>query len=151
MTTEEIQKLISKSPTKHCHLDPIPTWLLKELTDPLIPSLTHIVNRSLESSVFPSAFKYEKVIPLFKKPNCDKTVLNNYCPGSNLSFISKLLETFVLLQVNEYMPQLNLFSIVQFAYCCKHSLKTALLKIHNDILIALDSQKGSSCFFSTCQ
>jgi hypothetical protein len=29
VTAEEVIKVLSKSPTKHCSLDPIPTWLLK--------------------------------------------------------------------------------------------------------------------------
>ena len=29
VTAEEVVKLLAKAPTKHCRLDPIPTWLIK--------------------------------------------------------------------------------------------------------------------------
>ena len=42
------------------------------------------------------------------------------------------------------MDQLNLFSTVQSAYLHKHSMETALLKIQNDIIMALDSRNRVS-------
>jgi hypothetical protein len=41
---ESIRKLINKMPTKHSHLDSIPTWLLKECLDEFLPIITEIVN-----------------------------------------------------------------------------------------------------------
>ena len=49
-TEAEIVKLINKSASKSCDLDPIPTWLLKLCLDPLLPVITHIVNVSLSTS-----------------------------------------------------------------------------------------------------
>jgi len=34
---DEVRRMIMKSPTKSCALDPIPTFLLKELVDTLLP------------------------------------------------------------------------------------------------------------------
>ena len=42
MTPEEIQKIISKSPTKTSGLYPFPTWLPKKLTAPLMPTITEV-------------------------------------------------------------------------------------------------------------
>ena len=43
VTQDEINKIISKSPTKSCLLDPWPTFLIKECID-LLPSITKLVN-----------------------------------------------------------------------------------------------------------
>ena len=40
LSQEEVRKMIKKAPNKHCDLDPMPTWLLKECLDPLLPVLT---------------------------------------------------------------------------------------------------------------
>ena len=40
------------------------------------------------------------------------------------------------------MEWYNFFCPIQSAYCTKHIIETALLKILNDILFALDSGKG---------
>ena len=37
VTVEEIIRLVTKAPTKHCQLDPIPTWLLKQIAVLLAP------------------------------------------------------------------------------------------------------------------
>ena len=54
---EEIRKIIMKSPTKSCLLDPWPTFLVKECIDILLPSITRLVNCSLSEGVVPDEFK----------------------------------------------------------------------------------------------
>ena len=43
-TSEEIRKITLKSPTKSCTLDPIPTFLLKDCLDEVLPIITAIRN-----------------------------------------------------------------------------------------------------------
>jgi len=77
-------------------LDPMPTWLLKDCIDVLLPILTDIMNASLEQGIFPSLFKKSLVHPLIKKDNLDADVFANYRPISNLSFLLKTLERIVV-------------------------------------------------------
>ncbi len=44
MTQEQVKDLIFKSPNKHCELDPMPTWMIRECIDEVLPLLTKIVN-----------------------------------------------------------------------------------------------------------
>ena len=46
-TTDEIKRLVKKAANKTCRLDPMPTWLLKECLDTLLPIITCIVNKSI--------------------------------------------------------------------------------------------------------
>ena len=142
LTIDEVQKLVTNSPTKSCSLDPLPTWLLKKTLPTVLPSIARIVNSSLELYKFPSAMKTALVTPLLKKPTLDASLFKNYRPVSNLSFISKLTEKAVLKQFNNHLENNNLHVPVQSAYRSKHSTETALLKIQNDILLTLDSGKG---------
>ena len=59
-TVEEVGKLIRQSPTKSCGLDPVPTWLLKQHSEGLIPVITNIVNMSMATGLFPEQFKAAK-------------------------------------------------------------------------------------------
>lgn len=46
-TDDEVRRLISQSATKSCALNPILTFLLKELIDVLLPYMTEMINASL--------------------------------------------------------------------------------------------------------
>ena len=65
---------------------------------------------------------------------------------SNLSFLSKILEKVVLRQLLNHLLTNNLFNSHQSAYRAGHSTETALLKIVNDLLSALDEDKVSLLF-----
>ena len=88
MTTDEVLKLTSSSPCKTCQLDPVPTWLVKDMNALMSPFITLLFNRSLAAGYFPSEFKQAVVRPLLKKNGLDTSQMKNYRPVSNLSFLS---------------------------------------------------------------
>ena len=81
VTQDEIAKIISKSPTKSCLLDPLPTFLIKECIDILLPSITKLVNFSLSEGLVPDDFKKAVVTPLIKKASLPVEDLKNYPPS----------------------------------------------------------------------
>jgi len=125
-------------PNKQCSTYPIPTWIIKDSIAVFKHVITKIVNWSIKSSKVPSLFKKAIVTPLLKKTNLNPDNLKNYRPVSNLSFISKVLEKVISLQLDEYKNDNNLYETMQSAYRKKHSTETALTRIHNDILRAID-------------
>ena len=54
ITTDYLHSVITKCAPKSCELDPIPTSLLLECLDTVLPTMTSIINDSLRSGVFPS-------------------------------------------------------------------------------------------------
>ena len=95
VTTEHLLSILAKCAPKSCDLDPMPTSLLLDCLDVLLPSMTDIINDSLVSGVFPSFYKSAIVKPLLKKSTLDPNDMKNYRPVSNLSFMSKILEKVV--------------------------------------------------------
>lgn len=140
VTSDEVRRLVIKSPSKSCDLDPLPTWLLKESIEEILPLVVGIVNNSLSSATVPSTLKTAVVTPLLKKASLDSECLKNYRPVSNLPFLGKILEKVVVTQLNSYLNDNNLHEVLQSAYKPNHSTETALLKIQNDILAAVDKK-----------
>ena len=101
--------------------------------------ITQIVNTSLASGEFPSRFKRAVILPLIKKASLDCSELKNYQPVSNLSFISKVLERVVASRLNTYLSEQSLCDPSQSAYQQHHSVETTLLKVHNNIMLAMDN------------
>ena len=141
MSTDDVQQIITSMTSKSCELDVIPTTVLKKLLQKLTPILTHIVNASLTQPDFPRDWKTAIVRPLLKKANLDKNIMKNYRPVSNLSFISKVVERCMLSQFNSHCAKNCLLPDFQSAYRKNYSTETSLVKLTNDILNSMESQK----------
>ncbi len=140
-STAEVKKVIMSSPTSSCELDQIPTGLLKEHVDIFAPYIAEIVNKSLHSATFPACMQHALVKPLLKKPRLDKHDLASYRPVANLSFLSKVIERVVSVRLQSYLKDNNFHDNFQSAYRENHSVETALLRVQNDILTAMDGGK----------
>lgn len=88
----------------------------------------------------PSHLKVAKLRPLLKKPSLDHTQFSNYRPVSNLSFISKAIEKYVAKQLFSYINKNKLNETFQSVYKQYHSTEMALVRVHNDILTAIDNR-----------
>ena len=117
-------------------LRPITYWLGERLYRCI--SIASIVNLSLFEGCFPTHFKSALVSPLLKKPTLNRDDMKNYLPLSNLSFLSKILEKLVASRLNSHINSSHTSNDYQSVYRTFHSNKTALLKIHNDILLSRD-------------
>ena len=135
---EEILQTVHDMPTKSCALDPIPTFLLKDLVPCFAPFLTAMCNASLKEGNLPVSQRHALVTPLLKKSNLDSDQLTNYRPVSNLTFMSKVIERLVARQLTNYLLSNALMPVLQSAYRKDHSTETALLRVTSDILFAAD-------------
>lgn len=140
LTEKDIQTLVSSSSKKHCALDPMPSSLIFDCLDVLLPVITKIINSSLTNGNFQD-WKEALVKPLLNKTGLT-AAFNNLRPISNLKFISKLTERAVYNQTCDHLIANDLLPKLQSAYRQRYSTstETALLKIQNDILLSMNRQ-----------
>ena len=140
VSDEELWKIIQSMPKKHCSLDAVPSTMVSAALSELLPSISKIVNGSLLSGTVPDSFKEAVVRPSYKGKGLDPEDPGSYRPISNLSFVSKIVEKCVSLQLTEYLENNKLLPRVQSAYRKFHSCETATLKIVNDVALLLDKK-----------
>ena len=85
---EDVERVVSTLRNKQGGINNLPTNVLKHIICTISPALAAIVNRSLESGVFPDSQKIARVVPLFK--DGDRSDINNYRPISVLTAYSQL-------------------------------------------------------------
>ena len=143
---EEIMDLIKEFGVKTSSDDPIPSDLLKLISNDAAPILTKLVNISLSTGSIEGA-KLSMIDPLLKKMGLDADTKKNYRPVNSLLFISKLTERVVLKRLNEHMTLNCLHCKSQFAYKKEHNTETMILKVVDDVLMGFDENKGTILLF----
>ncbi len=140
VSVNQITKMLEElQVSKSTGLDDIPARFLRDAADIIAPTVTFIVNLSLETGIFPSDMKIAKIIPLFKKGNrCDP---GNYRPISILSVASNFFERIVYNQMNEYLTKSSLIYMFQSGFRKSHSTDNSLLYLTDFIRRQIDEGK----------
>ena len=116
----------------------MPTQLLKQNIEIVLPTITRIINISLPEGHFTTNLKEAILRPLLKKMDLEIMLSNNH-PVSNLSYISKLIEMAACDQIVHQAESSGNTELMQSAYRGGNSCKTALLKVKTDIFHAMEN------------
>ena len=137
-TPTELSSLIRSMAKKSCSLDPIPGSLMTDCFSVLLPVFVNMINLSFKDGLVPALYKEAVLDPVIKKDSLDHEVYQNYRPISNLRFVSKATEKIVALRITDHLEDNNLLETFQSAYKKGHSRETALTRINDDLLKAID-------------
>ena len=95
----------------------------------------------------PEKLKEAVLKPKLKKDSLEYEEYTNFRPISNLKFLSKVIEKVAAGQLLEHLANNNLEEPFQSAYKRFHSAETSLLKVQNDILVALIIVSVWCCYY----
>jgi hypothetical protein len=100
-----------------------------------------LANLSFTEGIFPELFKVIQITPLIKKPGADASEPANYSPLTNLNTIGKMLKRLAQNQLRHHLSTSPNYNTSQSADQSLHSTETAMTKVVNDLLTAVDSRK----------
>ena len=137
----ELSKIIASMKKKTSKLDPAPTAFLMRFINELLPIILHIINTSITQSHFPEILKQSEITPVIKNSKNNPDDLSGYRPIINLSFLSKVLEHVIHLQLQNHLNKYNFLAKHQSAYRSSYSCETAIIKVVDDIQEQLFAKK----------
>ena len=127
VTSAEVSKLIINLKAKKCSIDSCPVKILK-LIHPLIsPTLSKIIDQSLQSGTFPNCLKHATITPIFK--DGDREEVSNYRPISVLSTYSKLFEKCMLDRLWSFLDKFNIITKFQYGFQKNKSTEKAIVDL----------------------
>ena len=125
---EEMQHLLETlDVSKSSGPDGISARMLKPVAQSIAPSVTRLVNQSIQSGCFPVFWKVSNIVPIPKSG--DNTNPRNYRPISLLSILSKLLERHVQHLLLSHIMEKSLISNSQWGFLQGRSTTSALLTV----------------------
>ena len=129
-----------RAAAKSCPLDPMPTSVVLQVLDVLLPVITSLINLSFEKSHFAKGWREALISPLLKRCGLD-IVYKNFRPVSNLPYASKLSERAAADQLINHLTINEPQSVFKSAYKKHHSTASALIKVNNSSLLNMNAQK----------
>src|SRR6218665_3188124 len=139
ITSAELRMFILAAAPKTCEFDPMPTFLVQDYVDVLLPFLTMMCNCSIREAQLPSSQKRSILHPVLKREGLDQTDPGNYHPIANVSFISKILECIIARQLVAYFDADDLLPAHQYGFRRNHSTETLLVRLVSDLHSAMDA------------
>ena len=140
MTDEAlVHKIINELKSNSKGFDDIPLSYLNLAKPIVVPIIVKIINASFQLQHFPDIWKHALVKPLpkIKQPK----LCNDYRPISILCTLSKIIEKVVYNQLSTHLENNNLLDPNQSGFRAGHSTQTTLLKLVDDVRLAMEQQK----------
>lgn len=135
----EVNNAIKNIKTRAVGNDNISIYLINLILPFILDTITNIFNYSLQTGIFPTAWKSAIIRPLSKISN--PISANDYRPISILPILSKALESLVHNQICNYVNKKGMLNMYQSGFRPKHSTCTALLNVTDDIRLAMDKRQ----------
>jgi hypothetical protein len=147
INTDFVKKVLTSLPKQSKNdILSFDTRLLNLTADIISPTLTFIINMSLKLGFVLDDWKIASVTPAYKGKG-SVSEENSYRPLSVISYIAKLSEKCVHLQLIKYLHNHKFISIDQYAYLKNHSTQLCLHRLIDDVLENINHKEHSALCF----
>ena len=142
VTEKEVIAAMNEIKSKAVGIDDVSIDMIKAISPYAITAITHLMNKSLQTGVFPQSWKTSVVHPVPKKQS--PSTVQQLRPISILPAMSKILEKLVMYQMDLYIEKECLLPKLQSGFRKNHSTCTALVNMFADLYEARDKGWCSS-------
>lgn len=142
---ETIQMINRLKNNKSPGLDGIKSHTLKEIKNEIAAPFTFVINRILESGIWPTCFGTGVIQPVFKSG--DPLDVVNYRPITLISNLAKVAEMVVKNRIVNFLDKHNILSDRQFGFRGARSTQDAIAHITSEIYSNVDKNKPTMCIF----
>ena len=147
ITQDKVNNYLKSMPShKATGSDGLSIKLLKIAASAISPSICKLMNHCISKNEFPSQWKIARVTPIFKNQG-QKDDKSNYRPISVLPILSKVYEKHIHESLYEYCNKNNILHNLQSGFRKGYSTESALIRIIDQMLFDLDSNKISGLVF----
>ena len=127
------------------HIDTIPVFILKDVSDYVAPIISNFINKCFVTGFYPKCLKLACVTPVFK---CgDRTQTSNYRPISILPTLNKVIEKCLYTRLNDFVLKNNLVSKNQYGFQKGRSTEQAVSNLTENIYSSLNSNEITLALF----
>ena len=135
VTEGEIRSTInSMKPKNSSGYDGISIKILKLCGRQISKPLAFIIEKSIQTGVFPERLKYANITPIYKSG--DRSDVANYRPISLLPAFSKIFERSMYSRLNQHLQANNILATEQYGFRKGLSTEQATYSLTNNILMA---------------
>lgn len=146
VTCSKISDILKEfSPLKSSGCLKISSRLYLDAFEVMSEQLSYIMNLSLRSGIFPSAWKRSIVTPIPKKG--DRSFVENTRPITLIHIAGKILEKIVNISIDDYNKQFEIISPCQYGFVKGKSTTNCIMALFNDIYKNLNNNLLTGCLF----
>jgi hypothetical protein len=143
--TEVLSTINNLKNKKSTGFDQISVQVVKTVAESIAPVLTHLINLSFSTGIFPEQLKLSTIVPIYKKGSSLKK--DNLRPISLLSIFSKIIEKLMNNRLVKYLDSFKYFSNSQFGFRKGKSTEDALITVTERIFNSFNSKNKSTGVF----
>ena len=107
--------------------------------------LSHLINESFITGIFPNRLKVALIIPIYKSGS--KLEVTNYRPISILPFFSKIIEKIMHKRLMSFLENNNTLYKHQYGFQKNKNTSHAVLDLYADLINAIDNKKIACSVF----
>ena len=119
--TEVLNIIRAMNSNKSSGVDNISCKVVKTIAGYISKPLVYIINKSIETSIFPDHFKKAEVIPIFKAGDADNPT--NYRPISLIPSLAKIYEKILKIRLDDFIQTFGIINPMQFGFQRQKKLK----------------------------